>query len=106
MLKFGTLLSFDNKLTDDSALRACRGITDIHEYSNLDAIDLSKGNIKEMINGTIYFPKSGLDVIEILDIANEAKNAKYLDAYVEWLVIALRRSKKDKENSKFIRKIR
>ena len=42
----------------------------------------------------------------ILDIANEAKNAKYLDVYVEWLVIALRRSKKDKENSKFIRKIR
>ena len=68
---------------------------------------LCKGNIKDMINGgTIYVSKSGLDVIEILDIANEAKNAKYLDAYVEWLVIALRRSKKDKENSKFIRKIR
>ena len=88
-------------------LRASRGIADIQEYSNLDAIDLSKGNIKDMINGgTIYVSKSGLDVIEILDIANEAKNAKYLDAYVEWLVIALRRSKKDKENSKFIRKIR
>ena len=59
-----------------------------------------------MINGTVYVSKSGLDVIEILDIANEAKNAKYLDAYVDWLVAALTRSKKDKANQKFISKLR
>ena len=60
-----------------------------------------------MINGgTIYVSKSGLDVIEILDIANEAKNAKYLGGYVDWLVTALKRSKRNNTNPKFISKIR
>ena len=44
--------------------------------------------------------------MELLHIANEAKSMSYMDAYVNWLIAALKKSKIEKRDPKSISSIR
>lgn len=46
------------------------------------------------------------DSKDLLDMANEAKEAKYLSGYVDWLTVALEKAVLEKKSRKYIERIK
>ena len=79
-------------------------MTDLVEMVDLNPNDLAKGVIKH--GGKVFKAKSGLSTSDLIQIASEAKEVDYLVGYVDWLVAALKKAKKEKKDAKFIKKIK
>ena len=58
------------------------------------------------MTGNFYISKSQLNSMELMHIANEAKSVSYMDGSVNWLNAALKMAKKEKQDSKYIGKIK
>ena len=86
--------------------RASHGLADLHHYYDIDTKELSKGIIKDLNNGRVYVSNSGLTTLELMQIAQEAKDENYLDGYVNWLKAALKMAKQENKNSEYIQHIR
>ena len=86
--------------------RTLHGIADLHEFHNLNILQISKGIIKDEISGEIYISKSGLSSSDLLQIAQEAKKVNYLDGYVDWLNAALKVAKDENKMLKYISAIK
>ena len=67
---------------------------------------MAKGKIKDMMTGKVYKAKSELNSNKLLQIAKEAKEVNYIDGYVNWLNAAFEKAKSEKQDSKYIEKIR
>ena len=91
---------------EDEYQRACLGLADLHHYYNIRIEELSEGKIKNSKNDRVYLSKSGLNTFELMQIAQEAKSQNYLDDYVSWLIVALKKAKQENRNTKYIRNIR
>ena len=87
-------------------VRTLHGIADLHEFHNLNVLQISNGVIKDEISGEIYISKSGLSSSDLLQIAQEAKNVNYLDGYVDWLNAALKVAKDENKTLKYISAIK
>ena len=101
-LKFNYNLRF---LLDDY-LHAHHGLAELHEYYELDPIEIANSEIKDLISGKVYKTNSQLDSSDLIQIAKEAKNSKYLDGYVNWLNAALTKAEEETKDSKYITKLR
>ena len=86
-------------LTDDYG-RAHHGIADLHEYLDLDPLDLSKGIIVDSLHGTKHHSNSKLSSTDLLYIAIEAKKVHYYEGYVNWISAALKVGKKEGKSAK------
>ena len=102
----GLKFDYDFNLLLEDFMRAHHGLADIHEYFNLDPLEISKGKIKNVGNGNTFYSKSQLNSIDLLNIAWEAKKEKYLEGHVNWLYAAMKKAKKEKKDSKFVNSIR
>ena len=58
------------------------------------------------MSGQVYKSNSKLDSADLIQIAKEAKNSKYLDGYVNWLNAALTKAEEETKDSKYITKLR
>ena len=98
--------NYDFDSLSDDFTRAHHGLADLHEHFNLDPLEMSKGIIRDVENGNVFLAKSPLNSNDLVNIATEAKNEKYLDGYVNWLNAAKKKAKKEKKDVKFINSIR
>ena len=103
--KLEPLVSSLTSVTDDYG-RAHHGIADLHEYINLDPMDLSKGIIKDNLHGTKYHSNSKLSSTDLLYIAIEAKKVHYYEGYVNWISAALKVGKKEGLSSKNLQNLK
>ena len=76
--------------SDDDLARAYHAVADLHEFANLDASQLSKGIIIDEIRKKKYRSKSALTLIDVVNIAKEAKASSYIEGYIDWLSVALK----------------
>ena len=102
----GLKFNYDFNLLFEDFMRAHHGLADLHEYYNLDPLEISKGKFKNVANGNTFFAKSQLNSIDLLNIAWEAKKENYLEGHVNWLYAAMKKAKKEKKDSKFVKSIR
>ena len=58
--------------------------------------------MKYISTGKIYKSNSPLTSMELLNIANEAKNVIYLEGAVDWLDVALQKAKSEEKKSNYI----
>ena len=85
---------------------ASHGIADIHEHFDMNTDDIANGEIKNYMTGKVYYSKTGLSSMEVMDVANQAKSVAYLDGYVNWMTTALKLAKQENQNKKFISTIK
>ena len=90
----------------DDYKTALHGMVEIQEYFDLDANDLAKGRIKDFRTGKVYQSNSNLTSNELYEISKEAKNADYLNNYVDWLIATLEQAIVEKSSIKDISKLR
>ena len=100
------IFPYNYSTLSDDYIRTLHGIADLHEFHNLNILQIAKGVIKDEISGKIYISKSGLSSSDLLQIAKEAKNVNYLDGYVDWLKAALKVAKDENGTSKYISAIK
>ena len=94
------------KFFTDTMVGASHGIADIHEHFDMNTDDIANGEIKNYMTGKVYYSKTGLSSMEVMDVANQAKSVAYLDGYVNWMTTALKLAKQEKQNKKFISTIK
>ena len=97
---------YDLSSMEEEYQRASLGLADLHHYYNISIEELSEGKIKNSKNDRVYLSKSGLNAFELMQIAQEAKIQNYLDDYVSWLIVALKKAKQENKNTKYIRNIK
>ena len=97
---------YDLLSMEEEYQRASLGLADLHHYYNISIEELSEGKIKNSKNDRVYLSKSGLNTFELMQIAQEAKSQNYLDDYVSWLIVALKKAKQENKNTKYIRNIK
>ena len=90
----------------DDYKTALHGMVEIQEYFDLDANNLAKGRIKDFRTGKVYQSDSHLTSNELYEISKEAKNADYLNNYVDWLTATLEQAIVEKSSTKYISKLR
>ena len=100
------IFDYNYSTLSDDYVRTLHGIADLHEFHNLNILQIAKGIIKDEISGKTYISKSGLSSSDLLQIATEAKNVNYLDGYVDWLKAALKLAKDEKGTLKYISAIK
>ena len=96
--------NFNTKSINHDFQRAFHGMTDLVEIVGLHPSDLAKGLIKH--NRKTYKARSGLSATDLIQIADEAKEVDYLVGYVDWLIAALKKAKKEGKDAKFIKKLK
>ena len=96
--------NFNTKSINHDFQRAFHGMTDLVEIVDLNPNDLAKGLIKH--DGKVFKARSGLSATDLIQIANEAKEVDYLVGYVDWLIAALKKAKKEGKDAKFIKKLK
>ena len=90
----------------DDYKTALHGMVEIQEYFDLDTNELARGRITDFRTGKVYQSNSQLTSNELFEISKEAKNADYLNNYVDWLTATLKQAIIEKSSSKFISKLR
>ena len=90
----------------DDYKTALYGIVEIQEHFDLDTNELAKGRIKDFRTGKVYQSNSHLTSNELYEISKEAKNADYLNNYVDWLTATLEQAIVEKSSTKYISKLR
>ena len=96
------IFGYNYSTLSNDYVRTMHGIADLHEFHNLNILQIAKGIIKDEVSGKFYISKSGLNSSDLLQIAKEAKNTNYLDGYVDWLKAALKVARDEKGSSKYI----
>ena len=100
------IFDYNYSTLSDDYVRTLHGIADLHEFHNLNILQIAKGILKDEISAQFYISKSGLSSSDLLQIAKEAKNVNYLDGYVDWLKAALKVAKDEKGTLKYISAIK
>ena len=72
--------------------RAHHGLADLHEFTNLDTEDIANGIIRDKVANKTYVANSGLNAINLVNIAKEAEDVFYIKGVVNWFKAALKRS--------------
>ena len=81
-------------------------MVEIQEYFDLDTNELARGRITDFRTGKVYQSNSQLTSNELFEISKEAKNADYLNNYVDWLTATLKQAIVEKSSTKYISKLR
>ena len=89
----------------DDYKTALHGMVEIQEYFDLDTNELARGRITDFRTGKVYQSNSQLTSNELFEISKEAKNADYLNNYVDWLTATLKQAIIEKSSSKYISKL-
>ena len=97
-----TIFNYNYTTLLNDYVRALHGLADLHEYNDVNILQIAKGIIKDETTGKVYTSKSGLNSSDLLKVAQEAKNVNYLDGFVDWLRAALQVAKDEKRTSKHI----
>ncbi len=82
------------------------GLAAIQEFYNFNVDDLIQGVIKDPMSERVFKSIDGLTSTESLLIADEAKEAKYLEGHVSWVQGALKKAISEKESKSRIKYIR
>ena len=101
-----TIFNYNYTTLLNDYVRALHGLADLHEYNDVNILQIAKGIIKDETTGKVYSSKSGLNSSDLLKVAQEAKNVNYLDGFVDWLRAALKVAKDEKRTSKHISAIK
>ena len=96
------IFNYNYSTLSDDYVRTLHGIADLHEFHNLNILQIAKGIIKDEVSGKSYISKSRLNSSDLFQIAKEAKTVNYLDGYVDWLKAALKVARDEKGSSKYI----
>ena len=97
-----TIFDYNYSTLSNDYVRTMHGMADLHEFHNLNILQIAKGIIKDEVSGKSYISKSRLNSSDLFQIAKEAKTVNYLDGYVDWLKVALKVAKDEKGSSKYI----
>ena len=97
-----TIFNYNYVTLSNDYVRALHGLADLHEYNNLNLLQIAKGIIKDEVSGKSYISESRLNSSDLFQIPKEAKTVNYLDGYVDWLKAALKVAKDEKGSSKYI----
>ena len=72
--------------------RAHHGLADLHEFMNLSTEDIANGIIRDEVANKTFVANSGLNAINLVNIAKEAEDVFYVQGLVNWFKAALKRS--------------